>query len=303
MRFAVLADIHGNLPALEAVLEDVQPFHLDGMIVLGDIASRGPFPLETLQLVQSAAAHVIRGNVDEYLLDLERRCSKGEVVDGYRSAIDRWTYARIGQAGLEMFRSMPSQMVFSPQDAVPLRLVHGSAEKMNEWIILPQTLDWFTRTGIVLSGFSSPSLSHWFRNISEKYLACGHSHIPWLVEQNGYKAFNPGSAGMAINEDNRAQYALLSWNRRAWQVQFRALKYDVARTARAYQTSGLLESCGGFARAFLYTILSGCNVLGFYLLHANRLAVEKGYADYDDLPEECWVEVEKTFDWENFAGQ
>jgi len=304
MRFAVLADIHGNLPALEAVLEDIERTHVDGVIVLGDIASRCPFPLETLNLVHSVATIAIRGNVDAYQLDYDRRARQGERQNGPGKAIDGWTYERIGGEGLAMIRSMPPQATLVLDGAQAVRLVHGSVERENEWIIpdeQPQTLDCFIRALMVTEEFKPRPLADWFQNIPEKVLACGHTHIPWLRAQNGTMAFNPGAVGMPINGDRRAQYALMSWEREHWQVDFRALEYDTQRTARAYETSGMLEACGGFARVFMSSMQTGRNALGFYLVHASKIARDHGHTGYEDLPDELWKQVEDTFCWDDFA--
>ena len=62
MRLAVLADIHGNLPALEAVLADLQQHDVDGIIIAGDLTGGGPYPVETIRLLRTLSCWIIRGN-------------------------------------------------------------------------------------------------------------------------------------------------------------------------------------------------------------------------------------------------
>ena len=70
MRMAVLADIHGNLPALEAVLNDCQRSEpIEAYLVAGDLLSRAPFPLEVMTVLQSLRAQMVMGNGDQYQVE------------------------------------------------------------------------------------------------------------------------------------------------------------------------------------------------------------------------------------------
>src|SRR5574341_1174564 len=73
MRLAVIADVHGSLPALEAVLRDVDRQRADDLIMLGDFADRGPFPLEVVECLMARGGQMIQGNTDQQIVALARR--------------------------------------------------------------------------------------------------------------------------------------------------------------------------------------------------------------------------------------
>ncbi|HQA67872.1 MAG TPA: metallophosphoesterase, partial [Aggregatilineales bacterium] len=100
MRVAVLADIHGNVLALDAVLADVERQSVDAVVVLGDLADRGPFPHKVIERVQAAAHVVLLGNTDEMFLQMDRRDVPEAWVEAEQYAPVRWTYARLTQADL-----------------------------------------------------------------------------------------------------------------------------------------------------------------------------------------------------------
>lgn len=115
--------------------------------------------------------------------------------------------------------------------------------------------------------------------------------------RNGRLALNPGSVGAPLNDDPRAQYALLTWREGRWQAEHRAIPYDLGQVQRAFQESGLLEAGGAFARAMLLWVQSGHDVTGRLLSHAYRLAAQEGYADCAFVPDEVWERAAESFDW------
>lgn len=305
MRYAIIADIHGNLPALEAVLEDIQPLHVDGIWALGDLVMRAPYPKETLDLLLSAGCTAIRGNVDGYLFAYEARLRQGLPDHPRYDALNRWTFAQLGREGMDALRALPEQLTQRVDGAPPVRLVHGSPGADNQTIVpdgQPETLRAFQQAALAQPGFVPPPLDSWFAHIPERVLVCGHSHMPWVRRYAGLLAFNPGSAGVSTNGDPRACYALLTWDGSAWQVEHRAVPYDLARLKRDYEASGLLQSVGSFARAFLLTMLTGQNVAIYYVYHSIHYARSQGYDHFQSLPESAWSIIDASFPWEKYEA-
>jgi hypothetical protein len=100
MRVAALYDVHGNLPALTAVLAEVDALDVDAIVVGGDVAS-GPMPAETLDALRARGARFVRGNADR-VLDL-RRASDGEAWVRAR----RWVAERLGEERLAFLAALP----------------------------------------------------------------------------------------------------------------------------------------------------------------------------------------------------
>jgi len=305
MRLAVLADTHGNLPALEAVLADARRQGVDGIIVAGDLTTGGPHQLETINLLRSLDSWMIRGNSEGYLLAYDA----GDTSDAWRVskqwASVRWSYLHLNREILDFIASLPEQRVVTLGNAAPIRVVHGSPRSPSEHLFPdrdPASLGAFRKAGLLPPGSDPAKLDQALTQIREPVLVCGHSHIPWKQKQDGRLVLNPGSVGAPINGDVRAQYALLTWQDSHWQTEHRAITYDLERIRAAFSESGLLQEGGAFARAWLLDIETGQNVSGRFVSYAYGLAAEAGYEGGGVVPDNVWEQAIATFDWELWSN-
>jgi hypothetical protein len=161
----------------------------------------------------------------------------------------------------------------------------------------------FGRAGILARERRPQPLAQTLAAVDEPVLVCGHTHIPWQQAHDGRLALNPGSVGAPINGDPRAQYALLEWTAGGWQVEQRAVPYDLDRVRAAYARSGLLEQGGGFARAYLCNVETGCNAPWFLVQHAYALAREASVEHSGTVPDDIWNRAVETFDWEGVQAK
>jgi predicted phosphodiesterase len=192
-RIAALYDIHGNLPALEAVVPDLDA---DVVVVGGDIAS-GPFPVETLALLRSLPVPVrlVRGNADR-ILDLEG------IPEPNRSA-RLWVAERLREEDVRFLAGLPPGVVV---DGV--RFCHG-APGSDTIVITRMTPD--ERLRRLLNG------------VEERTVVCGHTHVQFDRTVDGTRVLNAGSVG-APYEVEPAAY----WLELGREVRFRRTDYDVA---------------------------------------------------------------------------
>ena len=300
MRLAILADVHGNLPALEAVLADVEQQKVDRILVAGDVVD-GPYPLETLQVLRAWRSSMIRGNRENYLLAYD----SGDAPATWRSAGQyaglRWIYSRLDREVLDFVASLPEQDTFNPEGAAAIRVVHGAPQGVSALLLpdrAPELLRLFDQVGLTDLGYRHVTLDEAFARTSEPVLICGHSHIAWQQHWNGRLALNPGSVGAPLNGDVRAQYALLTWQDGCWQAEHRVIGYDLDRIRAAYRESGLLAEGGAFVRAWLLTIEKAQNVSGWLVAYVLRLAAQAGFENWDSITAAIWSQAEATFDWE-----
>jgi predicted phosphodiesterase len=301
MRLAVLADIHGNLPALEAVLADVEQQCVEGLIVAGDFCDR-PQPLEAVRAVQALGACAIRGNRENYLLAYHGL----DAPDHWRTSRQwigvRWLHERLDREALDFIGSLPEQCVYAADGTAPIRVVHASPGSMTQSIVPshdPDAMALFRQAGLLeLRHDSQATMDEVFARFDEPVLICGHAHIPWKQEHDGRLAVNPGSVGIPINGDRRAQYALLSWEGGHWKAKHRAIDYDLDLIRAAYQESGILAVEGAFARAQLRAIETGQNVPGWFVSHCRRYAAEAGIPGSEAIPDAIWDQATATFDWD-----
>jgi predicted phosphodiesterase len=300
MRLAVLADIHGNLPALEAVIAEVQRQGIDAIIVAGDFAG-GPQPLETVRLLRRLDSWLIRGNREDYLLAYD----SNQVPDAWRTSDQwvslRWMYQRLDRESLDYIAALPEQGVFMAHGVAPIRVLHGSPESATTLLVPGRgtsALERFRRAGLLDLGYRQVSADEVLRQVSEPVLICGHSHIAWQQVAGNRLILNPGSVGAPLNGDVRAQYALLAWHGGRWRAELRAVAYDLERVRAAYRETGLLSEGGPMARAFLRTVETGHNVVGRLVTYFFDYAAQAGYEERYNIPDAVWEEAVESFDWE-----
>lgn len=298
MRLAVLADIHGNLPALEVALDDAEQHKVDTIVVAGDLTG-GPQDVQVIQRLRSLDSWIIRGNREEYLLDFDGQ-------GGKHWAFLRYLYNRLDDDTLDFIASLPGQCVLAPNGAEPIRVVHGSPQSSRDMLLPehdPVTLQAFKEAGLLSPNYRP---TRWvgptFDEIDENVLVCGHTHIPWVQKDGEKLALNPGSVGLPINGNARAQYAILIWQSGRWQAKHRAILYDTDRTRVAFHENGLLEQGGGFARACLLNLGTGQNVPGRFIEYAHQVAAQAGFESDAIFPDAMWEHIEATFDWEGAAS-
>ena len=304
MRIAVLADTHGNLPALEAVLADIRGQSVDAFVVAGDFTG-GPQPQETIDLLRSFDGWLVRGNSERYVLDYHAGKAPEAWLTGEQWATFRWSYQRLDPETIDFIAALPEQRAVALDGTTPICVVHGSPSSPFEFLYPdrdPVALALFRRAGLLPPGRVAPSLASALARVDEDVLVCAHSHIAWIQEEDGKLVLNPGSVSGANNGDVRAQYALLTWEQGRWQATLRAVAYDLAQIRAAYRDTGLLAAGGVMAEAFLLDILTAENVPGRFMAHTRQLAAAAGLGAGDVVPDDVWQEAIVTFDWGPGAG-
>jgi predicted phosphodiesterase len=302
MRLAILADVHGNLPALVAVLEDVTKQDVDRILVAGDVTG-GPQSQEVIDRLRSLNAWTIRGNREEYLTAYDA----GTVPEYWRESEQwaplRWEYRHLDRAAMDWVVSLPGPGRFVAAGTAPIRVVHGSPNGDRE-PLFPQdetVLKWFRVSGYTEQELGPDRLEAVLDSLAAPVLVCGHTHISWKLDRRERLVFNPGSVGAPLNGDVRAQYALLEWCAEGWQVVHRAIPYDLARVRRVFIESGYLADGGPYARAWLLGIETGRYVWGRFMAHARQLAMKSGSPSRQASIAAVWDRAVATFDWDRYA--
>jgi predicted phosphodiesterase len=304
-RLAVLADVHANLPALEAVLLDIQRQDVDAVIAAGDYLTSGPFPVDVVRLLRSLDVWMIRGNAEGYFLDYHAREAPEAWYTSYQWAALRWSYRQLDSETLDFIARLPEQRVVAPDGAAPIRIVHGSPSSPSERLFPegdPAALGWFREAGLLPPDGDPPRLIRTFEQIGEPVLVCGHTHIPWAHREGRRLALNPGAVSLSFDGDVRARYALLTWQNDRWRVEHRAVPYELDRVRESFRDSGFLAEGGAFARAALLNVETGRNAIGDLYGYIDRLAVDAGLGDWDAVPDGVWERAMATFDWDAYGG-
>lgn len=220
-RLAVLADIHGNSVALNAVLTDLaRQGGADAVVVLGDLAVFGPSPTGVLNLLrQIGSAFYVRGNTDRYLVEGNYPGQPGgsdwqsQVLASFP-----WTARELGRTGLNFLADLPfSQLLrLSPQHTI--LAVHGSP-RSDEENIRPDT--------------PVAELAPMINGQAYNLLLCAHTHLPCDRMVASRRVVNVGSVGLPFDGDPRASYALVNLRPRGdYFIQFRRVSYDIEQVVR-----------------------------------------------------------------------
>jgi putative phosphoesterase len=225
MRIAILSDIHGNLPALEAVLDDLGRRAADATYCLGDLVGYGAFPNEVVDRIRTEEIPTIMGNYDDGVGFDRDDCGcayrdEDEKNRGQQSLM--WTRERTTAENKAFLRSFVPQIRLEAGGR-RLLLVHGSPRKMNEYLFEDRPLSSFER----LAASSDADL-----------IVFGHTHKPYVKHAGGALFVNAGSIGKPKDGDWRACYAILTPDA-AEPVEFIRVPYDLARITRAIRQTDL----------------------------------------------------------------
>jgi putative phosphoesterase len=238
MKVALIGDIHGNLPALEAVLEDAHRRNVESIWNIGDFVGYGPFPDEVVKRLHQEQALSIIGNYDSKALEVKRKKKKWQDSKSRDKTLAfEWAYDNLSESSRDYLLSLPEEMRLEVEGKKVL-LTHGSPESDKEHL-LPDTPE------------------ERFRELAEKsnadIIIFGHSHQPFKRKVAGVWFINTGSVGRPDDGDPRACYAIMWVKYRYFRVDHYRIEYDVDRTAEKIREQGLPES---FAQMFL----QGCSL-------------------------------------------
>ncbi|MFD7631273.1 metallophosphoesterase family protein [Streptomyces sp. NPDC059851] len=214
-RVAVLSDIHGVLPALEAVLAEPDVSTADRIVLTGDIAA-GPQPTQVLDLLTSLGDRVvwISGNADRELLEHRRGQRDTPPVP-----IAPWAAAQLREDHLDLLSSLPRSLSLSVNGLGKVLFCHATPRDDEEVVLVDSRLD---RWKEVFDGLDDDL----------RTVVCGHTHMPFVRLAHGRLVINPGSIGMPYGRTG-AHWALLGPG-----VELRTTAFDIrAAVTRLSQES------------------------------------------------------------------
>lgn len=187
MRVALVSDLHGNLLALDAVLDDAARAGADRIVCLGDVATLGPRPHEVLARLRALGCDCVQGNHDAFLLDaaLIRRYTETPIVV---DAVD-WCRAQLDAGELDFVRGFQPELTVALDGGATLACYHGTPRSHMEDLTPWAAAD---AIDVMLDGRAAT------------VLAGGHTHLQMLRQHRGMLVVNPGSVGMPFVEAPRA---------------------------------------------------------------------------------------------------
>jgi predicted phosphodiesterase len=239
MRLAILADIHGNLPAFEAALRHLSGYKPDGIVLLGDIVNGAPDSSACWQLAESLGCPILRGNHERYV----SLFGTPDADPGWSSeqfAPLHWTVEQFSEPQRQGLRALPACLRLP--EAPDLLLVHASARGDYD-IIVPYTPE--------------AQLQEMFPGVSERWVVRGHNHLCQVRLWERGVIITSGSVGMPLDGNPTAQYLLLDRGKDGWNVQHQSVTYSLQAITQRFESSGYLKAAGPMARLYLREIQTG----------------------------------------------
>ncbi len=202
MRVAALYDVHGNLPALEAVLAEIPD---DAAIVVGGDVAMGPLPSETLERLRSVGDRVrwIRGNADRELAPGEDGLAPPDVL--------AWAREQLSAEQIQFLHGLPERLELEVDGLGRVQFCHASPRN---------------DVDVFLEGTQEERVAPLFAGVEADTVVCGHTHMQFDREIAGIRVINAGSVGMPYEDEPGAYWALLGPG-----VEHRRTDYDASALA------------------------------------------------------------------------
>ncbi len=245
MRYALLSDVHGNLPALDAVLCDIRSRHGDLQTTyhLGDLVGYSPWPNEVVDTLRDAKIFGVAGNYDSTVATDYKHCgcrSESPQQEALAHISYAWTRAHVSATTKAALGALPFRIdlrAFGGHVAAPTVVLVHATPTNNLVYVTEDRSDAF-----LLKMAQQASLK------SGDVLCFGHTHKPWHRVVEGIHFVNTGSVGRPKDGDARACYAVLEMTAAGATVDFVRVPYDVERAARAVIDVGLPHEFADFLR-------------------------------------------------------
>lgn len=238
MRLAIVSDIHGNLPALEAVIADFAELGVDGIVNLGDIVSGPLWPAETADRLMALNWPTLAGNHERQVL---------QPIDERMSASDRHAAERLTERHRSWLAALPKHLDLPGG----LHCCHGTPTSDLHYFIETVTDDFGHGASRGLRVATADELHDRAAGMRAALILCGHSHVARDVKlDDGLHVANPGSVGLQAYDDDHphvhhveagtphARYALIEQQASGWHVALRAVPYDWESAARQAERNG-----------------------------------------------------------------
>ena len=216
---AIISDVHANMEALDSVLGE-----LLGMEVfcLGDLVDYGAEPNEVIDTVRERGVKSILGNHDSAALTGDTK-----LFNARAAMSSKWTAKQLTERSKVYLHGLPLELrvPFGDDEAY---FTHGSPDDRLWEYVDPTT--------------HSNLFGHYLDKLGVRAIGLGHTHVPYVWEERGGTVFNPGSVGQPRDGDNRASFAIFSYDSGKTTVEIRRVPYDYHATASKIKAAGLPES-------------------------------------------------------------
>ncbi len=259
MKAAILGDIHGNFPALEACVTDALHRGAEGFVFLGDYVSDFAGPRQTMDMLYSLRDRYpcwfVRGNREGYLLNC--RAGEQQFKPGSKSGSLYFTYRNLREADLDFFSGLP---IYQKTEIGGFSVELAHAERKTDRHVFEP---------------GDSYLSQVFRDMDTSCLLTAHAHCQYLAREGGKTIVNPGTVGYPGKTPGTACYALGDFTPEGAAFTLLQIPYDAAQTVDAQFASGLVDEANYWALGVLNNLITGKDEILRLLQAVRRRAGEQ----------------------------
>lgn len=279
-KIALIADIHGNLQAFEAVLNDIYKQGISEILVLGDIIVNGVYPSEVLDIIMtnSKIKLVIMGSEEDKILKYHNG-ERSYWKDFNMTMPFVWTYEQLSKKHIDYIEALPYNANYQSQSSNML-ITHGTPRNVNE-CIFKDNIDLLK----VILG-----------DVKSDVYAYGHSHQSWNGYINNKLVINPGSVGIPQLEKGLTEYTILSDNMKGHEIEQRIINYDVDGFIKEMKDR-MTPECETWIKAVITSICTGNSTLYEFYYFARELANQENYDSKLPISNEIWELADKNYEW------
>ncbi|HJQ65297.1 MAG TPA: metallophosphoesterase family protein [Gemmatimonadales bacterium] len=243
MRYALISDIHANLPALQAVVAHIRQREVAAIYHLGDLVGYAPWPNETVALLRELRITGVAGNYDSTVAADYKHCGC-KYEDPHQEELSHvsyeWTRRNVSAATKELLAGLPFRLDLRPlgghATGPRVILVHGTPT-LNTLYWTEDRPDSFCTQMATIAGAKPGDV-----------LAFGHTHKPWHRQVEGIHFVNTGSVGRPKDGDWRAGYVLLDVGGVDARVEFVRVEYDLQAAMAGIRESELPDEFAEFLK-------------------------------------------------------
>jgi putative phosphoesterase len=251
MKIAVVADIHSNHIAFEAILKDINNRDIEMIFFLGDYIFGGYGSNETVDLLmryqkQSQKHLIISGNIDELITSIEQNAD-------WIYPVNKQIYNELGIERVSFLKSLPVNILIEVE-GISMHLCHN-----------PSEIEVFTVVDSLKRENNIPNirgLSEIANGMESDVCIFGHYHLFMDEEVNGKRFICPSSAGMPFNGDPRSQYIILDIFEGNITTSRQYVEYDRLKLVEGFEKKGYFEKDGNWSMNMVTTILTAHNYIG-----------------------------------------
>ena len=292
MRYAVMADIHGNMPAFRAVLADAAACGAQEYIFLGDYCNHLSGSREVVEvLCHMPNTYIIKGNEDDHILQL-RTQDQSTWTDG-QFCTTYWTFRRFEPEQLDFLASLPEEIQIPLAGGLVADCFHAPGYRFPDTALAQMSPAEFTSVVEEALAEQSMTIERYATQIGARaqkdeafctilqqqpaqIFLFAHSHMQFSLEIADKLLLNPGSVGIPLDDKDRAAYTILDCSDGDYRIEHRRVPYDVAEIIAHMHTSGMYAAAPIWSEILEEQVCTNRTRSTFFLRHMVQFAADRG---------------------------